>query len=100
MPTDPDHRLPVAQAARLFALLGDETRLRVLLAVADADGDVPVGGLAKALGLSRIALNHRLRVLRMAGRRRHLPPRGQECLLRPRPRARPRPPLPARPAGR
>jgi ArsR family transcriptional regulator len=65
--TDPDQRLPTDQAARLFALLGDETRLRVLLTLADGDGGVPVGGLAKALGLSRTALNHQLQVLRTAG---------------------------------
>lgn len=67
MPIDADARMPTAQAARLFGLLGDETRLRVLLALANGDEGVPVGGLAKALGLSRTALNHQLQLLRMAG---------------------------------
>jgi ArsR family transcriptional regulator len=90
---DPDQRLPTDQAARLFGLLGDETRLRVLLALADGDGGVPVGGLAQALGLSRTALNHQLQVLRMAGivaRRREgqkafyalAPGRARDILLR------------------
>jgi ArsR family transcriptional regulator len=65
--TDLDQHLPPDQAARLFALLGDETRLRVLLTLADGVGGVPPGCLAKALGLSRTALNHQLQVLRTAG---------------------------------
>jgi DNA-binding transcriptional ArsR family regulator len=67
MPTDHETRMPAAQAARLFGLLGDETRLRVLLTLADGDTGVPVGNLAKNLGLSRTALNHQLQLLRMAG---------------------------------
>jgi len=59
--------LPPGQAARLFGLLSDETRLRVLLTLAEGDEGVPVGGLARALGLSRTALNHQLQLLRMAG---------------------------------
>jgi hypothetical protein len=44
--------LPVGQAARLFGLLSNETRLRVLLALAEGDEHVAVEGLVKALGVS------------------------------------------------
>jgi DNA-binding transcriptional ArsR family regulator len=67
MPTDPDPRLPAAPAVRLFGLLSNETRLRLLLALADGDGDTPVGGLAEALGVSQSALSQHLRRLRQAG---------------------------------
>jgi DNA-binding transcriptional ArsR family regulator len=93
MPTNTDARMPAGQAARLFGLLGDETRLRLLLSLSGADRGLPVGGLAKALGLSRTALNHQLQLLRMAGlvtRRREgqnvfyalAPGRGRDLLLR------------------
>ena len=59
--------LPVGRAVRLFGLLGDETRLRLLLTLAEGGEGVPVGGLAQALGLSRTALNHQLQLLRLAG---------------------------------
>jgi DNA-binding transcriptional ArsR family regulator len=67
MPTEPEHRIPVDQAAQLFGLLGDATRLRVLLALAEGNGDVPVAGLARAFGLSQTALSHHLQRLRLAG---------------------------------
>jgi ArsR family transcriptional regulator len=64
MPHDP--RLPVAEAARLFMLLGDETRLRLLLRLAEGD-DLSVTALGKTFRLTRKALNHHLQLLRMAG---------------------------------
>jgi DNA-binding transcriptional ArsR family regulator len=67
MSIEVDARMDAAQAARLFGLLSDETRLRVLLTLADGDTGVPLGNLAKTLGLSRTALNHQLQLLRMAG---------------------------------
>jgi ArsR family transcriptional regulator len=66
MPTDPDSRLPVAEAARLFMLLGDKTRLRLLLRLAAGD-DLSVTDLVKALRTTRKALNHHLALLRLAG---------------------------------
>jgi DNA-binding transcriptional ArsR family regulator len=66
MSADPDPRLPVAQAARLFMLLGDETRLRLLLRLAEGD-DLTVTALAEALGLSHQALSRHLTLLRLAG---------------------------------
>ena len=59
--------LPVAQAARLFGLLSNETRLRVLLALAEGDEHVAVEGLAKALGVSQSALSYHLQQLRLGG---------------------------------
>jgi DNA-binding transcriptional ArsR family regulator len=66
MLTDPDPRLPIDQAARLFGLLGDETRLRLLLRLAEGD-ELSVTALGKALRVTRTALNHRLQRLRLAG---------------------------------
>jgi DNA-binding transcriptional ArsR family regulator len=54
------------QAARLFGLLEDETRLRLLLRLAKGR-DVKVTDLAKALSLSVAALSHHLQRLRLAG---------------------------------
>jgi DNA-binding transcriptional ArsR family regulator len=66
MLTDPDPRLPIDQAARLFGLLGDETRLRLLLRLAEGK-DVSVTALAEAFGMSQPALSHHLTRLRLAG---------------------------------
>jgi DNA-binding transcriptional ArsR family regulator len=68
MPTDPDPLLPVAEAARLFGLLADETRLRLLLALeyAEAEG-IPLVDLAEALGMMPEAVGYHLAVLRTAG---------------------------------
>lgn len=59
--------LPVAQAARLFGLLADETRLRLLLTLADAEEGVAVEGLAKTIGMSQPALSYHLQQLRLGG---------------------------------
>src|SRR5690242_5629873 len=67
MPSEPDPRIPVDQAARLFRLLSDETRLRVLLALASGDGGTPVGGLAEGFGMSQPAFSHHLQMLRLSG---------------------------------
>jgi DNA-binding transcriptional ArsR family regulator len=68
MPTDADHRLPVAQAAGLFALFADETRLRLLLALEYGGSEgIPLGGLAEALGMTPEAVSYHLAVLRTAG---------------------------------
>jgi ArsR family transcriptional regulator, lead/cadmium/zinc/bismuth-responsive transcriptional repressor len=59
-------RLPLATAAevaRMFALLGDPTRVLVLHALASA-GELRVSDLAGALGRDASTISHQLRVLR------------------------------------
>jgi DNA-binding transcriptional ArsR family regulator len=67
MTTEPDPRLPADEAARLFALLADETRLRLLLLLAARDGDVTAEESARALGVPEADLAHHLRLLGTAG---------------------------------
>lgn len=62
MPIPEDER--VAPLADLFRLLGDPTRLRIVLACVDARR--PVGAIADALGLSPSLVSHHLRLLRAA----------------------------------
>jgi ArsR family transcriptional regulator len=58
--------LPLADAADLFKMLGDRTRLRVLLALA-RQGEMNVGELSEAVGMNQSALSHHLSLLRMHG---------------------------------
>ncbi len=53
-----------AELADRFRLLGDATRLRIVLACLDAP--VPVGEIAARLGLSGSLVSHHLRLLRAA----------------------------------
>jgi DNA-binding transcriptional ArsR family regulator len=53
-------------AARLLRLLGNENRLILLCHLAGA-GEMPVGALAEALGLSQPALSQHLALLRQDG---------------------------------
>lgn len=53
-----------AQLADLFRLLGDSSRLRIVIACLDKA--VPVGALADQLGLSPSLVSHHLRLLRGA----------------------------------
>jgi len=61
-------RVAIAQAgelselARMFSLLADPTRLRVLTAL--ASGELCVTDLAAASGINRTTISHQLRVLR------------------------------------
>jgi DNA-binding transcriptional ArsR family regulator len=55
--------LPLTRAAILFKLLGDETRLRLLLTLAE-HGTLSVSDLCVALGNSRHALSQQLALLR------------------------------------
>ncbi|PXW26656.1 ArsR/SmtB family transcription factor [Paraburkholderia caballeronis] len=54
----------VVPLADLFRLLGDPTRLRIVLACVSARH--PVGAIADALGLSPSLVSHHLRLLRAA----------------------------------
>ena len=58
---DPDQ---TAQLAEMFHLMGDPTRLRIILACLAAP--TPVGEVASALGLSPSLVSHHLRLLRAA----------------------------------
>ena len=61
-PDDTDHA--VAQVADLFHLLGDPTRLRIVLACLAQP--TSVGDIAGALNLSSSLVSHHLRLLRAA----------------------------------
>ena len=54
----------IAQLADLFHLLGDPTRLRIVLACRAAP--IAVGAIAEALALSSSLVSHHLRLLRAA----------------------------------
>jgi ArsR family transcriptional regulator len=56
----------VPEAAQLFRLLGEPTRLRLLLLLGER-GELPVGDLAGACGRSQPATSIHLGVLRRAG---------------------------------
>ena len=53
---------PLDSLARMFSLLADQTRLRVLAAL--ASGELCVTDLAAATGINRTTVSHQLRVLR------------------------------------
>ena len=55
---------PVVPLADLFRLLGDPTRLRIVLACVDEQR--AVGAIAESLGLSQSLVSHHLRLLRAA----------------------------------
>ncbi len=61
-----------SELAEMFRMMGDPSRLRIILACLDRP--TPVGELAEALGLSPSLVSHHLRLLRAArvlrGRRR------------------------------
>ncbi len=54
----------VSQLAEMFRLMGDPTRLRVILSC--LPGPSPVGDMARRLGLSSSLVSHHLRLLRAA----------------------------------
>ncbi len=60
----PDHDHSVAQLADLFHLLGDQTRLRIVLSCLPAP--IAVGDIASSLQLSSSLVSHHLRLLRAA----------------------------------
>ena len=53
---------PVEDLAAIFGILGDPTRMRVLVALGDAE--LCVTDLAAATGVNRTTVSHQLRVLR------------------------------------
>jgi DNA-binding transcriptional ArsR family regulator len=63
IPPDTDHA--VDELADLFHLLGDATRLRIVLACL-APQPIAVGDIAAALALSSSLVSHHLRLLRAA----------------------------------
>ncbi len=54
----------IAPLADMFRLLGDATRLRILILC--AEGEIAVGDIAKRLNLSQSLVSHHLRLLRAA----------------------------------
>ncbi len=58
--------LPPREAARLFHALGHESRVRLLLLLAERGG-TSVGDSCAALGLTQANASHQLAVLRRAG---------------------------------
>lgn len=55
----------LSELVKLFKALGDESRLRILLALSDRT--YCVCDLAKCLGISQPTLSHHLKILRDAG---------------------------------
>ena len=62
--TDPTHDSSASELADLFRLLGDTTRLRIVLACVNAP--VAVSDIAARLDLSPSLVSHHLRLLRAA----------------------------------
>jgi DNA-binding transcriptional ArsR family regulator len=54
------------EAARVFRLLADESRLRILRLLA-ARGELPVGAIVTATGFSQQRVSHHLMLLRRGG---------------------------------
>ena len=67
----------IADLAEVFHLMGDPSRLRVLLLV--LEGDRPVGAIAEATGFSASLVSHHLRLLR-AGRLVRAERRGKQVI--------------------
>ncbi|MDQ1812753.1 metalloregulator ArsR/SmtB family transcription factor [Massilia sp. CCM 9210] len=64
MNPSPDNDASIAQLADLFHLLGDPTRLRIVLSC--LAGPIAVGDIAAGLQLSSSLVSHHLRLLRAA----------------------------------
>lgn len=64
MKPSPDNDASIAQLADLFHLLGDPTRLRIVLSC--LAGPIAVGEIAGGLQLSSSLVSHHLRLLRAA----------------------------------
>jgi DNA-binding transcriptional ArsR family regulator len=66
MPRKPIPQLSLTRAAQMFQMLGDETRLRIVLLL-DQKGELSVTQLYQAIGQSQPATSHHLTLLRMSG---------------------------------
>ncbi|UOD31493.1 winged helix-turn-helix transcriptional regulator [Massilia violaceinigra] len=64
MKPSPENDASIAQLADLFHLLGDPTRLRIVLSC--LPGPIAVGDIAAGLQLSSSLVSHHLRLLRAA----------------------------------
>jgi ArsR family transcriptional regulator len=56
----------IARLAKIFKLLADESRMKILLALAQ-DGEVHVSALCDMLGQSQPAVSHHLTLMRLTG---------------------------------
>jgi ArsR family transcriptional regulator len=56
----------LANLTQVFHLMGDESRLRILLSLARG-GEMHVAALCRLVGMSQPAVSHHLTLLRMAG---------------------------------
>jgi DNA-binding transcriptional ArsR family regulator len=59
-------KLPLADAALLFNLLGDRTRLRILLLLSRR-GEMGIGELSEAVGIRSVGVSYHLAKLRLHG---------------------------------
>lgn len=59
-------KLSLNRAAQVFQMLGDESRLQILILLKER-GEVCVSDLTEALGQSQPATSHHLSLLRMSG---------------------------------
>ena len=66
MATTPVIPLSLSRAAQVFHLMADETRLRLLLALAEK-GELPVKALCADLVLAQSTVSHHLALLRLGG---------------------------------
>ncbi len=62
LPTDALNEDQIAELAEMFRMMGDSSRLAILLACMDAPESV--GAIAEKLGLSQSLVSHHLRLLR------------------------------------
>jgi regulatory ArsR family protein len=66
MPRKPTQQLSLSRASQIFQMLGDETRLHIVILL-DQKGMLSVTQLCQALGLSQPATSHHLALLRRTG---------------------------------
>jgi len=66
MPRKPTPPLSLTRAVQIFQMLGDGTRLRILILL-DQKGKLTVTQLCQALGQSQPATSHHLGLLRRSG---------------------------------
>ncbi len=66
MSKKPSPKLSFSRAAQTFQMLGDGTRLRIVILM-DQRGELTVTQLCEALGLSQPAISHHLGLLRRTG---------------------------------